>query len=142
MRLRKPLAMTLSCLLALAPAGFAQRNNTQPTLTQASSQPGLLPTGTVIKIKLETGVSTAVNKVGDGFTGRVTEDVIYQGATVIPVGSSLSGVVTKVDEKRRFKGRPVMELRPETVTLPDGNKYNIIATITGTERGSGTSVDS
>jgi len=141
MRFRKALALTLASLLAMAPMGVAQqRNNTEPRLTQA--MPGILPSGTVIKIKLETGVSTAVNKVGDGFSGRVTEDVIYQGATVIPVGSSLAGVVTKVDEKRRYKGRPVLELRPETVTLPNGDKYNIIATVTQTERGSGTSVDS
>jgi hypothetical protein len=93
-------------------------------------------------MKLETGVSTAVNKVGDSFAGRVTEDVNFDGNTVIPVGSSIKGTVTKVDEKRRYKGRPVLELRPEQVTLPNGDKYNIVAVLSSTERGTGTKVDS
>jgi hypothetical protein len=106
-----------------------------------SSDAGSLPPGTVIRMKLETGVSTAVNKVGDAFAGRVIEDVNFAGATVIPVGSSISGTVTKVDDKRRYRGRPVLELRPEQVTLPNGDKYNIVAVLTSTDPMTGTSVN-
>jgi hypothetical protein len=50
--------------------------------------------------------------------------------------------VTKVDQKRRYRGRPVLELRPEVVTLPNGDKYNIVAVLTETDPETGTKVDS
>src|SRR5262245_52129686 len=125
--------ITIACIISLVLPATAQRATThKPSAaysTRHSTEAGSLPPGTVIRMKLETGVSTAVNKVGDAFAGRVTEDVNFNGNTVIPVGSSIKGTVTKVDEKRRFKGRPVLELRPEQVTLPNGDKYNIVAVL-------------
>jgi hypothetical protein len=141
----KILTSVLCTSLVLSPLQ-AQTTSTKrhhnPQLTAPSGQPGVLPPGTAIRMKLETGVSTAVNKVGDQFAGRVTEDVNFNGNTIIPVGSSISGTVTKVDEKRRYRGRPVLELRPEVVTLPNGDKYNIVAVITETDKETGTRVDS
>src|SRR4029077_9847197 len=99
------------------------------------------PAGTVVRMKLETALSTSTNKAGDQFAGRVTEDVIYQGKTVIPVGSSIHGRVVRVAEQRRYKGLPTLELHPENVTLPKGDKYTMNATIADTSRGSRTSVD-
>jgi hypothetical protein len=93
-------------------------------------------------MKLETGLSTAANKVGDVFTGRVTADVQNGGSVVIPVGSQITGHVSRSLEQRRYKGRPVLELRPEEVILPDGKRYQIAAVLTGVDRDSGTKVDS
>lgn len=139
--MKKMISLAICGLLSASPVSFAQTTTARPALTAPTPAGNALPSGTVIKMKLETGVSTAVSKVGDGFTGRVTEDVVHNGATVIPVGASIAGTLTKVDEKRRYKGRPVLEMRPETVTLPNGEKYNLNAVITGTERGSGVKVD-
>jgi hypothetical protein len=141
----KFLASVLCASLVVSPLSAqttTSKKHHNPQLTTPSSVPGVLPPGTSIRMKLETGVSTAVNKVGDQFAGRVTEDVNFNGVTVIPVGSSISGTVTKVDEKRRYRGRPVLELRPEVVTLPNGDKYNLIAVLTATDKETGTHVDS
>jgi hypothetical protein len=136
---------TIGCIAVLAITATAQRTTTHKPLaahsTASSTDTGSLPSGTVIRMKLETGVSTAVNKVGDAFAGRVIEDVKLAGNTLIPVGSSISGTVTKVDEKRRYLGRPVLELRPEQVTLPNGDKYNIVAVLSSTDPETGTSVN-
>jgi len=140
--MRKPLAL-LCCAAFALPFGFAQQNQqNQPQLTTASAGAPVLPSGTQIHMKLETGLSTAVNKVGDTFTGRVTADVQNSGSVVIPVGSQITGKVTHSKEQRLYKGRPVLELRPEEVILPSGQRYQISAVLTGTDRQSGTSVDS
>ena len=100
-----------------------------------------LPVGTAVKMKLETALSTTTNKAGDQFAGRVTEDVAFHGKTVIPVGSSIHGRVVRVTEQRRYKGLPILELRPENVTMPNGDKYVLNAVIADTNRASKTSVD-
>jgi hypothetical protein len=136
---------TIGCIAMLALTAIAQRTTTHKPMaahaTVSSTDTASLPSGTVIRMKLETGVSTAVNKVGDAFAGRVIEDVTFANTTVIPVGSSISGTVTKINEKRRYRGRPVLELRPEQVTLPNGDKYNIVAVLSSTDPETGTSVN-
>ena len=147
------LSFAALALLAAAPA-FAQQESqetaepqaaTKPHLTvnvQPSLLPNALPAGTTVKMKLETGISTATSKVGDSFAGRVTQDVHTNGKLAIPVGSSIQGRIVRVDDKRRYQGRPVLELRPEQLTLPNGDRYSIIAVVAHTDRESGTKVDS
>jgi len=91
-----------------------------------------LPAGTAIKMKLETPISTSLNKAGDRFSGRVTEPVVWGGKTIIPVGASLEGKVLHVDEPRRIRGTPTIDLRPEVVVLPSGERYAVNAAIVDT----------
>ena len=92
-------------------------------------------------MKLETMLSTISAKPGDAFAGRVTEDVTFNGTTVIPVGSSIHGHVTHVNNQRRIKGVPSLELHPEEVTTPNGDKYTMNAVVVDTDKVSGTKVD-
>ena len=50
-----------------------------------------LPTGTAVKMKLETTLATFSSKAGDPFSARVTEPVVVDGKTVIPVGATVEG---------------------------------------------------
>jgi hypothetical protein len=100
-----------------------------------------LPAGTAVKMKLETRISTQTTKVGDNFAGRVTEPVMIENRVVIPVGAAIEGHVAKISEPRRVKGRPEIDLRPDTLTMPDGNKFNISAVVVDTDKNSGTSVN-
>ncbi len=88
-----------------------------------------LPAGTEVKIKLETPISTRNNKAGDRFSGRVTADVTLHGRTIIPVGAALEGHVARADERRRFRGKPLIDLRPETVVMPNGDRLALNAVI-------------
>jgi hypothetical protein len=123
----------------------AQPAQAQPELTQPAAQTNAqtlaLPMGTAVKMKLETILSTVANKTGDPFAGRVTEDVTMNGAVVIPVGSSIQGHVTHVSSTRRYKGLPSLDLHPESVTTPDGQKYTLNAVVVDTEKASGTKVN-
>jgi hypothetical protein len=61
--------------------------------------------------------------------------------TIIPVGAAMEGKVIRVDEMRRFRGTPVIDLRPEMVTMPDGSRYSIVATIVDTSNNKDVNVD-
>src|SRR5512135_1950258 len=93
-----------------------------------------LPAGTGIKLKLETALSTATTKPGDAFAGRVTEPVMRNGQEVIPVGATVQGHVVSVTQPRRVKGLPTIEILPDTITMPTGEKYTMSASVVDTNK--------
>ena len=109
--------------------------------TIAAAENPSLPAGTVLKVKLEKTLSTFSSKGGDPFTGRVTEAVVLGGKTVIPTGATVEGRVTKVNEPRRIAGKPTIGLFPETLILPNGERYMLNAPVVDTNLRNGTDVD-
>ena len=109
-----------------------------PTLAQTNLS---LPAGTPLKVKLETTLATFMTKNGEVFSGRVMEPVVVNGKTVIPVGATIQGHVTKANEPRRVAGKPTLAIRPETVVLPNGDKFNLSATLVDTSVRNGTDVN-
>ena len=91
-------------------------------------------------VQLDTTLATFSNRIGDPFQAKVTQPVVVNGATVIPVGSTVEGRVTKVSEPRRISGRPTIGILPEAVILPSGERYYLDATLTDTNI-RGTDVD-
>jgi hypothetical protein len=100
-----------------------------------------LPTGTAVKMKLDTTLATFSSKAGDPFSARVTEAVVMDGKTVIPVGTTVEGRVTKSTEPRRIAGKPTIAIFPENLILPDGQRFLLNATLVDTNRGRGTDVN-
>jgi hypothetical protein len=143
----KRIAITVATL-ALSLTAVAQQE-TQAT-NQATGKVNMtvnvapmpaLPMGTAVKMKLETILSTVANKAGDPFAGRVTQDVAMNGKVVIPVGSSIQGHVVRVNAERRYKGLPSLELHPDQVITPNGDKYTLNAVVVDTDKASQTKVD-
>ncbi len=91
-----------------------------------------LPAGTAFKVRLENTLSTFSSKEGDPFSGRVTQDVVLDGKTVIPIGATVQGRVTKVTEPRRIAGKPTIGIFPESVVLPNGERYIVNAVLVDT----------
>jgi hypothetical protein len=100
-----------------------------------------LPTGTAVKMKLETTLATFSSKAGDPFSARVTEPVVLDGKTVIPIGATVEGRVTKANERRRIAGKPTIAIFPENVVLPNGDKFMLNASLVDTNAGHGTDVN-
>jgi hypothetical protein len=120
--------VVLLCMILLAALAVAQTNLS-------------LPAGTAMKVKLEKRLSTASSQSGDPFSGRVTEAVVLAGKTVIPIGATVQGRVTKVNEPRRIAGKPTIGIFPETVVLPNGERYMLNAALVDTSLGHGTDVN-
>jgi hypothetical protein len=118
--------VVLIAVLLLASAALAQTS---------------LPTGTALKMKLETTLATFSNQAGDPFQARITEPVVVDGKTVIPVGTTVQGRVTKTSEPRRTAGKPTIALFPETLVLPNGERFMLNATLVDTDRRRGTDVN-
>src|SRR6476646_9068870 len=91
-----------------------------------------VPAGTAMMVRLETTLATFSNRVGDPFRGSLTQAIVVDGKTVIPVGAIVEGRVTKVVEPRRIHGKPTIGILPEAVVLPTGERYYLDATLTDT----------
>jgi hypothetical protein len=99
-----------------------------------------LPTGTSLTVKLENNLATYSSKTGDPFSARVTEAVLLDGKTVIPIGATVQGKVAQVSEPRRISGRPTIGIFPEVLVMPDGQKFVLSASLVQTDAHNGTSV--
>jgi hypothetical protein len=91
-----------------------------------------VPAGTALMVRLDTTLATFSNRVGDPFQGRVSQAVIINGNTLIPVGTTVEGRVTKVSEPRRISGKPTIGILAEAVILPTGERYFLDATLVDT----------
>ena len=102
--------------------------------------PGELGEGTMIRVRLMNGLSTAQSEVGEVFKSRVASDVLQDGQVLIPAGAEIDGRVVEVSEGHAG-GHGSIRLRPETVILTDGRQFHLDAMVTGTP-GSRTRVNS
>jgi hypothetical protein len=135
----RPLSATTSADMAQQAAAIAQA--APAPVAQPETTDLALPPGTPVYMKLETPISTRTNKAGDRFAGRVTQPVMLNSKTIIPVGAALEGKILRVEDMRRIHGTPVIDLRPELVTMPDGTRYSIVATIVDTSNSRDVNVD-
>src|ERR1035437_4198740 len=111
--------IALPCVLLLAGVLAAQ-----------TSSP--VPAGTALMVRLDTTLATFSNRVGDPFQAKITQAVVVNGNTLIPVGARVEGRVTKVSEPRRISGKPTIGILPEAVILPTGERYYLDATLIDT----------
>jgi hypothetical protein len=100
-----------------------------------------LPTGTAVRMKLDTTLTTFSAKTGDAFSARVTEPVVLDGKTVIPIGATVEGRVTKTTEPRRIAGKPTIAVFPENLVLPNGDRFTLNASLVDTDARHGTDVN-
>lgn len=91
-----------------------------------------VPAGTALMVRLDTTLATFSNRPGDPFQASITQPVVVNGQTLIPVGARVEGRVTKVSEPRRISGKPTIGILPEAVIMPNGERYYLDATLTDT----------
>jgi hypothetical protein len=143
---KRLLSVTLLALLAAVGLCHAQdrpwawdttnTNKAWPTTADSAPQAPVrrarLATGTAIKMRLQTAIVGKRAQPNRAFSASVTEPVLLNGETIIPVGSTVSGRVARVVNARRIQGRPSVDLRPDRIILPDGRSMSISAVVVDT----------
>jgi len=89
-----------------------------------------LTEGTRIVFALNNSLSTKTNLPGDAFSGVVSRSVRVGDTVVIPEGSVVRGSVAHVERPGRVKGRGELGLRFDQLELPDGEVYDVSASLT------------
>lgn len=121
-------------------SGAAQASATQapaPQANQGSSethfdpakQSLVLPSGSVLHVRLTTTLTSQTNKNGDRFTGVVTQPVVSGDKTLVPEGSLVDGHVALVKPSGRIHGRAEMRIVLDHINTPDDVNYNLAASL-------------
>ena len=144
-----PLSGALLVNLALTGTAFAQTPAPEPSQAAAMppavppgepepaaslqrSQSPVLPTATVLRLKLDRPISTASAKPGQQFTAKLTRPVEVNGHTVIPAGTSVSCRIDRARAARRFAGRPSLSIKAIRAHAPSGEELNFTASVVDT----------
>jgi hypothetical protein len=74
-------------------------------------------------------LSTRVNSEGDAFTAVVTAPVYLGDRMVIPKGSKVTGSIARITRPGRVKGKAVMNLQFQSISIPGRGQVPIAATL-------------
>jgi len=93
--------------------------------------PGVIGEGTSIRVRLIDQLSTRTSEKGDTFRTRVASDVMEGGQVLIPAGAEIDGTVVAASSGAHLGSKGSMRLRPETVIMADGSRYQLQAFVFG-----------
>lgn len=109
---------------------YYSASNTNSTVQQQPSNSlkgyvAKIESGTKLKIYLQSAINTANAVEGDRVIGVISEDLIHNGASVIPQGSLVYGILTKARHASHGSrnGRVVIDFNQ--IVTPDGKTYDI-----------------
>ena len=82
-----------------------------------------IPAGTTLTIRINQRISVKTSRSGDTFTGELVEPVLaFDNSVLLPKGTLVGGVVDVAHRRGHFKGRSLLELRLDSLTL-NGTQY-------------------
>jgi hypothetical protein len=94
---------------------------TPPAFPPAAFRTITLPADTALSVRINTALDSATAQSGDPFTGSIASDVVVDGITVLPQGTSVSGRVNTVQEAGHFKGNSLLTITLTSVGAKGGN---------------------
>jgi len=106
-------------------------NDPDGDIVHPQGSPGQLIEGTTIRARLLDRLSTSDSRSGDAFRATVASDVMQGGQVLIPAGAQIDGVVVSASGGH-LGGHGAILLRPQTVTLADGQHYKLFAQLSDT----------
>jgi hypothetical protein len=74
-----------------------------------------IPANTRVAVRVNEALSSANAKVGDTFTGVLTEPITVNGQTLFPVNSNVQGHVTNAEDSGRLSHPGILELQLDSV---------------------------
>ncbi|HXJ91456.1 MAG TPA: hypothetical protein VMT20_01070 [Terriglobia bacterium] len=98
---------------------------TVPAPFDPNKQIVVLPSGSVLHVRLTTTLTSKTNQAGDKFTGEVTQPVVSGDKTIVPEGSLVDGHVTMVKASGRVSGRASMRVVLDHINTPDDVNFNL-----------------
>ncbi len=115
------------------PPSAADDVNEAAPAERDSAIPETLPSGTHCKILLLGDVSASKSKPGEVVHARLLEPVLLNSDVVLPAGTLFEGKVVKRTPPRWLSRAGSLYLTFTELTLPDGTRFPIAASLAGAE---------
>jgi hypothetical protein len=94
--------------------------------------PIVLPTATVLRLKLDGPLSTAGAKPGEQFTATLARPVEVDGRVILAAGSSVGCRIERAHTPRRFAGKPSLSIKAIRASTTSGEELNFTASVVDT----------
>ncbi len=105
--------------------------------TSETSSRLVVPSGTVLTVRLGETLSSKTSQPGQTFTASTVNPIEVDGKTVVPAGATATGTVVAAHAAGKFKGASLLEIRLDSITV--GGRQHTIETssIERSEKGKG-----
>jgi hypothetical protein len=112
-------------LIGLLMAGLATGVEARLDPRRADVREITLPAGTRLSVVLETSVGSDTSRVEEPVHARLARPVVMRGVTVLPAGSTVSGIVTNATRSGRVKGLAHVAMRFDSITPKGDARYQM-----------------
>ncbi len=119
---------TVACGATVRDPGVTQTTPTAPAQVSAS-EPGVVPAGHEIDVRLQSALSSATAEVEQRFEATTVVDVMQDTNVLIPAGSVVRGVVSSVQPAGRLERTGRLTLSFDQITI-DGRAFPMRALAT------------
>lgn len=89
----------------------------------------LAPSGTIIPLQLKNTIDSKPAYEGENVYCETTYPVAVENEMLVPAHSFVRGHVTEVDQPGHIVGKAQLSIKMDTLTLPDGKTWPIIAAV-------------
>ncbi len=86
-----------------------------------------IPSGTMLSIAIADTIQTNQNHTGDNFSGSLTQPTVLEGKKLLPAGSKISLVITKLVKGGTLKTKPEIAFTVIDIAAPNGKSYSVEA---------------
>lgn len=124
----------LACVLAgaaLLTTAVAQEAVQEPAQPSGERATVVIPAGTKVPLRLESGISTKNAKPGDGVYARTTFPVTIDDRIIIPVGTYMQGEISSVKRAGRVHGSAEVLVHFRTMIYPSGYTVTLPGAVEG-----------
>jgi hypothetical protein len=108
---------TIATLVPMAPATAAA----PPVAATDVADPMVVPAGTTLVVRLAEQLGSTISEEGQSFSASLDRDVIIDGQTVIPAGTSVTGKVIFARPVGALAGEAKLELKLTSLRVNNAN---------------------
>jgi hypothetical protein len=108
------------------PYGQQRAENMRPYVEQMGGQSVVVPSGTLLRVRINEGMDSKNTAPGTMFDGVVLSDVIAGNAVAIPRGTAVQGNVVDAHNAGALKGKGQLALELTQITL-GGQTYSVVS---------------
>lgn len=117
--------------------GAMNSGKTRGTRSSEAAPRLVVPTGTVITVRLGETLSSKESQPGQSFSASLANPVEVEGRTVIPSGANATGTVVAAHAAGKFKGASLLQIKLDSITV-GGRQHNIeTSSVQRAEKGKG-----
>jgi LysM repeat protein len=103
----------------------------------AAPAPIVIPTGTVLTVRLGETLSSKQSEAGQTFSATLAQPVEAEGKTVIPAGATATGTVVAAHAAGKFKGASLLQIKLNSVTVGGRQRSIETSSVARSEKGKG-----